>query len=71
MCNGVKRMLECTRNLSVVRENERRPLHFEDYGVLPIKNQTAPRGNRQESIYDTTKRNYFVIKSNLHCSEHP
>ena len=25
MCNGVKRMLECTRNLRVVEENEYRP----------------------------------------------
>lgn len=31
----------------------------------------TPRVNRQGSIYDTTKRNYFVIKSNLHCLEHP
>ncbi|KAF3705011.1 hypothetical protein EXN66_Car020702 [Channa argus] len=36
-----------------------------------IKHKTTPGVNRQETIYDTTKRDYFVIKSNLHCAEHP
>lgn len=50
------------------------PALWRDYGVLPIKKKKTkvPRGvNRRKHIYDTTKRNYFVIRSNLHCSEHP
>lgn len=53
-----------------VGENYYGPLHFER--IILYSYLKLPWGmNRQDSIYYTTKRNYFVIKSNLHWSEHP
>lgn len=72
MCNGVKLRLECSRNLNAVGEKECCPLHFEGIMECYWSKTKLPHGvNSQESIYDTTKRNYFVIKSNSHCSENP
>ncbi len=71
MCMGVKLLPECWRNLNAVRENER-SLHFEGVIECYQSKTKLPQGLKsRESIYDPTKRHYFVIKSNLHCSERP
>lgn len=66
MLAGIHKESECGRGRWIWP-----PALWKDYGVLLIKKK-LPRGmNRQDSIYYTTKRNYFVIKFNLNCSEHP
>lgn len=64
-------MLECAKDLTVVGEMNTVPCPGKGFQTSEIKNKTTPGVKRQESIYDTTKRNYFVIKSNLRRSEDP